>query len=184
MMWIPFVILAMAEGDDKEYMEWLYTEHRLLMYGTAWRYVDDTHQAEDVVSDSCVALIRKIDVLRELDGFALRKYIVSCVRNTAFNSNESRKRQRKLFAQPFGEVDSMPDESACIEEKIELKEELGNTIKAMQSLPEREKQIMQMKYLMNMENDEIAQFLDITSDSVRAYISRARGHIRAMLYAD
>ena len=50
--------------------------------------------------------------------------------------------------------------------------------------PEAEKQIMQMKCLMKMENDEIAQFLDITPDSVRAYISRARGHIRAMLYAD
>lgn len=184
MLRMPFVILAMAEGDDKEYMEWLYTEHRLLMYGIAWRYVDDTHQAEDVVSDSCVALMRKISVLRGLDGYALRKYIVSCVRNTAFNSNESRQRQRKLFAQSYGEADNMPDESACIEEKIELREELDNTIKAMQSLPEREKQIMQMKYLMKMENDEIAQFLDITPDSVRAYVSRARGHIRAMLYAD
>ena len=116
MMRIPFVIIAMAEGDDKEYMEWLYTEHRLLMYGIAWRYVDDTHQAEDVVSDSCVALMRKISVLRGLDGFALRKYIVSCVRNTAFNSNESRKRQRNLFAQSYGEADGMPDESAGIED--------------------------------------------------------------------
>ena len=184
MLRIPFVILAMAEGDDKEYMEWLYTEHRLLMYGTAWRYVDDAHQAEDIVSDSCIALMRKIAVLRGLDGFALRKYIVSCVRNTAFNSNESRKRQRKLFAQPFDEAAGVADEHMSVEKKIELREELKTAVRAIQALPEREKQIMQMKYLMKMENEEIAQFLEITPDAVRAYISRARGHIRAMLYAD
>lgn len=184
MMLMPFVILAMAEGDDRDYMEWLYKEYKLLMYGTAWRYVSDPYLVEDIVSDSCVALIRKISVIRDLDCCALRMYIVSCVRNTAFNSLAAQKKRRSIFVESGDEVDVLPDDCYSPEQKIELQDELEYAIRAIHALPEKERQIMQMKYLMHMDNAEIAKNVDLTLDSVRVYISRARKHLKELLYAE
>lgn len=184
MIKMPFVILAMAEGDDRDYMEWLYKEHKLLMYGTAWRYVSDPYLVEDIVSDSCVALIRKLSVIRELDCYALRMYIVSCVRNTAFNSLAVQKKRRSVFVENGDEVEVLPDDCQSPERKIELQDELDHAIRAIHALPEKERQIMQMKYLMQMDNEEIARSVDLSLDSVRVYISRARKHIKELLYVE
>lgn len=79
---IPMVILSLNHQDQK-YMELIYFEHHRLMLSTAWRYFKEASIIDDIVSDSCVALMKKIDVLKSLDNNELRLYIVSTVRNTA-----------------------------------------------------------------------------------------------------
>ena len=56
---MPLVIQTIENDDDRHFMEQLYTDYSRLMYSTAWKYAVSGVEVEDVVSDSCVALIPK-----------------------------------------------------------------------------------------------------------------------------
>lgn len=84
-MMLPLVIAVMPEGADRDYMEWLFVEHHRLMMVTAFGIVPQSADADEIVSDSLIALYKKIDKLRGMEKNALRLYIVSTVRNTSLN---------------------------------------------------------------------------------------------------
>ena len=71
-----------------------------------------------------------------------------------------------------------------IEEKVLLEDELARVWNAIKQLPIKEQQIMRMKYVMEMPDDEIAKEVGLSTSSIRKYIGRARDHIKAIVYAE
>lgn len=55
------------------------------MMATAWRFVRQSYDADEIVSESLMALYRKIDKIRHMKQNSLRLYIISTVRNTSLN---------------------------------------------------------------------------------------------------
>ena len=74
MLLLPMAILTMADEDDRVYMTRLYREYRALMLTTAWEYSEDSGTVDDIVSESCVALIRHLGKLKEMEKAALRVF--------------------------------------------------------------------------------------------------------------
>ena len=183
MIILPSVILAMPAGDDRDYMTWLYEQHHRLMFATAWKYTRDKQAVEDIVSDSCVALIKKIPVLREMERDKLRAYIIAAVRNTALNHLDKQQRAKAHIVPVADEkMNQLPD-GADIQRRVELKEELADVWAAISSLSDTEQRVMQMRYSQDLSDEEIASRLGVSTDSIRKYVSRARAHIRAIVYA-
>ena len=96
-MMLPLVIAVMPEGADRDYMEWLFVEHHRLMMVTAFGIVPQSADADEIVSDSLIALYKKIDKLRGMEKNALRLYIVSTVRNTSLNYLKKHQRMNSQF---------------------------------------------------------------------------------------
>ena len=71
-----------------------------------------------------------------------------------------------------------------VERKVALQDELAYVWKAIGQLPEKERQIMRMKYALEFPDDVIAERVGLSVNSIRKYISRARDHIKAMIYAE
>ena len=184
MLLFPGVILAMPAGEDRDFMENLYRKYHRLMYATAWKYVRDDSAAEDVVSDSCVALMKKISTLRGLDHNKTCVYIVSTVRNTSINALNKQSRLNQVFRSGENEfVETLPDGVDFVQ-KILLEEELAAVMRAIESLPAKEQMIMKMKYSMELSDEVIAEQVGLSVNSIRKYVSRARNHIKAALYGE
>lgn len=181
MIILPTVILAMPEGDDRAYMEWLYKQHHRLMFSIAWKAARDRALIDDIVSESCLALIRNVSTLRTLERGQLRAYIVSTVKNTTLNL--ACKQQRLDAHVASEEVQAVADD-CDVAKQVELEAELECVWNAIMQLPEKERQIMRMKYLMNMLDDDIAQAVGLSESSIRKYIGRAREHIKAIVYVE
>ena len=182
MLMMPYAILAMPEGSGRDFMEILYRSHCRLMYATAWKYTTSPEKADDIVSDSCLALIRNIDTLRTLSERPLRAYIAKTVRHTALNLLARDARTDRRFAHPEeDEYRDLPGQ-IDIEQKILLQDELDRVWKAVSSLPEKEQLVMQLKYEANLTHEEIAEQTGLSASSVDTYIRRARVKIRAMVY--
>ena len=105
-MMLPLMIAVMPEGADRDYMEWLFVEHHRLMMVTAFGIVPQSADADEIVSDSLIALYKKIDKLRGMEKNALRLYIVSTVRNTSLNYLKKHQRMNSQFLH-------MPDAVIC-----------------------------------------------------------------------
>lgn len=184
MLFMPIAIQTIADTDDREYMEQVYRQHYRLMYAIAWRYSSDLNAVEDIVSDSCVSLIRNLETLRELDERKQKAYIVIAVKNTAFSHHSRNRRHEQIV---MDEADDWLENQAAegkLEDRIALREELENVWRAIQMLPPKEQQIMQMKYQYELSDKDIAERVGLAESSIRKYISRARERIRSMVYVD
>lgn len=183
MIILPSVILTMSVGDDRDYMEWLYKEHHRLMFSTAWKIFTDKATVDDIVSESCLALMKKIPVLQELERDKLRIYIVSTIRNTALNFFNKQQRINSYIVNSDRETIEAISDNFDVEEKVFLEDELSRVWKAIERLPIKEQQIMRMKYDLEMADDEIAKELGLSASSIRKYVGRARDRINAIVYA-
>lgn len=182
MIILPAAITEMPEGSDKEYMESLYQQYNSLMYYIAWQYSKDRMTVDDIVSEAAVALVEKVRTLRELERSKLSTYIVNTVRNTAANYfDKQHRRNSHLVHVDVSVIRSVPDEQN-IEEKIVLDEELDLVWAAINSLPEKEMMIMKMKFLMNLPDRVIADAVGLSASSIPKYVSRAREHIKKIIY--
>lgn len=184
MVIFPQVILDMPEGSDRDYMEWLYREYCALMFSTAWKYFRDKADVEDIVSDGCLSLMQNIPTLRSLERNKLGVYIVSTIRNTAFNHYAKQKRTNDRTTAASNEVIQSVADTTNVERKVALEDELAYVWKAIGQLPEKEQQIMHMKYALEFPDTVIAERVGLSVNSIRKYISRARNHIKAMIYAE
>ncbi len=180
MILIPAVILAIESEDDRIFMSEMYLKHRRLMLKIA-RSISDV-DAEDVLSDSCVALINVLEKLKTMNDNEKRKYIVISVRNTALNHWRKRQREKAMFQTYAIEEDTRMEVVPSSEQKILLQEELSLVREAMKVFTPKEKDLLRMKFGEGKRNAEIAAAIGLSESSISQYVSRARTRLKATLY--
>ena len=182
MLMIPAAILAIESDSDRAYMTQLYLQHRALMLKTAWRFSRVRADVEDIVSESCTSLIENINTIRSLECNTLRAYVVTTVRNTAIDFCRKQQRTNARFLHVDGEVTAHMADAESVEKKILLRDEIDRIKKALQELPERECDVLRLKYQKSLSDREIAEIVGLAESSVRKYVERARKHLKAAVY--
>jgi len=131
--------------------------------------VDDKETAEDVVMDAFVGLRMRWRVLRDpQDAF---RYLRSSVLNGA-RSKLRRRRVQRLVDRPRR---LEPDPSA---ESVALERHKQATLTAaVRLLPQRQREVIVLRFYLDMSEAEIADTLGISTGSVKSHASRA---IRAL----
>ena len=156
------------------------------MFATAWNFTREKATVDDIVSESCIALMKNIATIRQLNGNQLKGYIVSTVRNTALNYLDKQSRVRKHTASEAEVPEDQQRELLYvdgIEEKIVLEDELANVLEALHSLPTKEQQVMRMKFDEQLSDAEIAEAVGLSKSSIPQYVHRAREHLKAIIYS-
>ena len=95
MLLFPAAILTISDESDRDFMKHLYINHAARMFRVARALTDSKQDAEDVVGEACVALIRKISLLRTLERNVLEGYIISTVKNAAYALHRRRKSRKE-----------------------------------------------------------------------------------------
>lgn len=176
-MYFPFVFLLLDKEEDRLFLEGVYLDYHRLMYAQALRVTRNAEEAQDVVSDSLLALMKKMDLLRTLPCNKLRAYVVTTVRHTAINLFNRRKRER---VSGDVSVDDLAGKGA-VEDALLSRAGVDAIRAAVSALPPREKEIMLMKYFRELSDDEIAAETGLRPVSVRVHLSRARTHLARLL---
>ncbi len=176
-MYFPLVFLLIENEDDRQFLEQVYLEYHRLMYAQALRVTRSDAEAQDVVSDSLMALMKKIKLLRTLECNKLRSYVVITVKHIAFTRFNRQKRERVVDDAALEDLSG----GGTVEEGVLAQAGVEGIKEAIRSLPAREKEIMLMKYFRELSDDEIAEELGLRPVSVRVQLSRARKHLSEML---
>lgn len=183
---LPVMMLAILETEERSFMEEIYKDHFRLMFHTAWKFTEEKAVVDDIVSESCLALMRNLKAIKRLDGNQLKSYIVSTVRNTAINYLDKQSRARKRMVSESDIPEDWLAEALHVEgfeERIALADELANVLEALRSLPEKERQVMRLKFGGQLSDAEIAQAVGLAKGSVPQYIRRARERLKAIIYS-
>lgn len=173
----PLILMAMENNEDKALMEELYLRYHNLMYAQALRVLNNSHAAEDAVSDAVEALIRKIFLLRNMNGNKQKAYIVITVRHMAINIY---RRHRRDSVMEYESLQEIPSNSQADDHMLESAgvEEIED---AIHHLSENERDILMMRYFREMTDTEISRELGILPTTARVRMSRARKHLSMLL---
>jgi RNA polymerase sigma-70 factor (sigma-E family) len=156
------VALVRSEDTPAAISE-LYRQHWAGLVRLAVLVVDDAESAEDVVQEVFTELYRKwpLDDSRKVLGY---------LRTAVLNRSRSvlrRRRVARLYTPPSARTDDSAESAAVIgESRREVQ-------RALQALPIRSREVVVLRYYLDLPYAEIAQTLGISESTARSTASRA-----------
>lgn len=151
-----------APADRDEALSALFTAHYAGLLRLAVLMVDPA-TAEDVVQDAFARLYGRWRTLR--DPAKALPYLRSCVLNGA----RSRLRHLKTAARhaPPRDADAVSAEDAAL-----VHAEHEEVLAALDRLPQRQREVLVLRYYLDLAEADIAKTLGITAGSVKQHASR------------
>lgn len=172
---LPIVILAIEDESDREFMTRIYLDHVRLMYSEMRKISDNRGIMDDVLQDSLIRLIGKIDVLKEMDETKRINYIITTVRNRMRNYCRDHKKDPTI---------SLDDEDCSYRHTLYTEDDTEDTIFRQEQverlhsiwplLSMQTQQLLEEKYILGYSNEEIAREFGVKPASVRMMLTRAR----------
>jgi RNA polymerase sigma-70 factor (ECF subfamily) len=164
------LVRAAREGD-KDAMLLLLRQNWVWLKGLVCGVITNSHDVDDVLQDICVQVISKIDKLNEPELFV--RWLSKIARRQALQFKR-KKRQRVI---PFNDeiiTQQHDDKGGEQFEIIEKKERYELILEAINSLPEKYRQVLILQYTGELSYAQIAEILDIPITTVQIRLVRAR----------
>ena len=174
-------IAAMDNESSKSKMEKIFDEYYPLMMYIANGILKDHALAEDAVSDSIEKLIKNIHKVGDVPCHKTASLIVTIVRNTSLNILKKANRNDSLDDGFLGDV---AEECPTLPEKIVSNEGFESIKDVINSLLPILLDVAELSLIHEYSNKEIAELLEISNDTVRTRLSRAKKIIRSKLGGD
>lgn len=183
-------LIAYENGDEKA--RDLLIEHNLrLVVFIAKRYESNPVFMEDLISIGSIGLIKAVNTYKREKGIKLVTYASRCIENEIlmYLRKKSKRKVEVSFDEPLNVdydgnelllSDIIGTEADTVTKEFDDKENKRELMKALDSLKQRERQIMQMRYGIQHEEltqKDIAAILGIS----QSYISRLEKKIIAKL---
>lgn len=183
---MSLIISVIDDDNDKAFMLNLYKNYYALVRKVIYSILLDNKDIEDLINDTFIKLIEKITLLCTFDCCRTAAYVVYTARNVTINFIKHRDVQRKhtFFGGDADAGEEIADFDESIEDAIIHRETLQLLSEVVLKLPEKQKNLLYFKYILNMTDAEIAEDLGIGSDSVRQYLTRARREAKKLMEKD
>jgi len=165
------LLKAACKGKQDAFAR-LYDEHHLPLYRFAWRLTGSVADAEDIVQECFLALLRP-DCGYDPKRTPLRTYLFGAVRNQAGKRLRGRE---EATAEPVQPPDLRSPESEAI--RTETSDLVARAISA---LPETQRAALILSHYEQLAQAEIAEILEIEVAAVKSRLQRAREALRESL---
>lgn len=183
---MTILFYAIENQQDCDFIIELYQDYYGLMRKHALSMLQDEDAAEDAVQTACVRLIQKVDTLRGLRRCVLPSYLISTIQNVCINFLRQRGRVQAV-EWPTLQEDWFPelrDLDADVERQVLLRLDVERLQQCLRQLPVQYRDLLNLKYLLELSDAEIAAQLGMRKDSVRQALTRARRKALQMLEED
>lgn len=143
------------------------------LYRLAKRYLVSSEEAEDAVQEVLLKLWKgrsRMQDYKNPEAFAM-----------TMTKNYCLDRLKSKQASNLKIVHSNYQNSDNLQKQVELSDEIQLVFKAMESLPEKQRVVMQLRDIEQFEFHEISEMLEINETAIRVNLSRARKTVREEL---
>ena len=174
----PRLIESFRAGENEAF-EALVRAHRPALYRHALRKLSDHAAAEDAVQETFMRAYKART--RVNDDWQLRPWLHQICANVCID--EANRRRKESHKTNRWAIVDMPSRGIVPELERELGLDADHTemTAAILSLPAKYQEALSMRYVEELEYDEIAEILDISEENVRARVSRASKAVRVLL---
>ncbi len=181
-------ILTIQDEAKRTFLEELFDAHSDRMYHAALKILGNREDAEDALQDTFIKIYGTIEKFKALSGDDLILLIIIYTRNTARDilrrRNTAEKNRADIYFDDGERVHDIPDSSPTVEEIVISRETVRRTSDFIDALPEPQRDVIIMKYRLNLREREIANMLGISETAVSSRIGRAKESLRKKLAED
>ncbi|WP_369282201.1 RNA polymerase sigma factor [Oscillibacter sp. GMB15532] len=174
------MIFNLQESSDQDFIDKFSRDYERLMFFTVKKYTSNLSDQEDIVQDALLKLMNKVSVIRPLPCYILAGYVVSTIRNTAINYLKRQGREQgrcgSLEDKPF-----VGGESPSLDELLILAEQREGLLERWKDLPEKDRVLLEGKYILDYTDEELAARLNCKACNIRMRLSRARRRAMKLL---
>ncbi len=167
--------LSLVRTDrDKQKVQRVYEQYYGLMMYIASRYCPQRSDAEDVVHDAIVKIIRHIDCVDVSDETRTKAFCVTVVKHTALDRLKSKEAQ-VISMEDFQETPAQTTDFAITKDAYE------DLVRAIRALDDCYRTVLTLKYGNDMTDRQIASLLGLSEKAVSVRLSRGRQKLRQAL---
>ena len=159
--------ITKRKQDRSEKMDAVCDTYAVMMYGVAFRILQDDADAEDAVATALEKIFKNIDKISEISCPQTRGYIVTIIRNTSIDIYNRRKRRKTLEQELASQLPAAADDS-------------GLLTKCINSLPEREKRILILRYHYGYTEAEAAKIMGLSVEAAKKLRQRAKAKLEVL----
>jgi len=144
------------------------------VFRLAKRLLVSTEEAEDATQEVLLKLwanSKKIANYKNVEAFSM-----TMTKNFCFDKLKSKQAQNLKIVHS-----NYQDHNVALQKQVELNDSMTWVGKIIETLPEQQKMIIQLRDIEQYDFKEIAKMLDMTETNIRVTLSRARKTIRQQL---
>jgi RNA polymerase sigma-70 factor, ECF subfamily len=178
-----------ARAGDRGALDLLVERHSPRVYGVALRLVGDREAAEEVLQDTFLHVIERLDTFRGEARFST--WLFRIATNAALARRRTRRREEAVSLEAclptydetgrMARLDLDYGRAARAEEVLERAELAGKAREALAGLPEAYRDAFVLRDLEELSTAETAEVLGVGVDVVRQRVHRARLMLRGYL---
>ena len=165
-------------GDENAFTP-LMKKYEKQIHAFVWQRVRDYHIAEEITQDTFLRAYEKLGTLRDPNRFSSWLYMIATRRCLTW-LGEKRVPMQSLEAMGEAEVEALfyAQYMAKQTEKLATEKQREIVVYLLQKLPARERTAVVLHYLSEMTCEEIGDFLEVSPNTVKSQLHRARKRLK------
>ena len=168
-----------SRWDADTAVEELYAAHYRRLVRLSVLLVRDVETAEEVVQDSFVAMHDRWRSLRDPD------HGLAYLRQAVVNRSRSELRHRGVQAKHAGTAATstgpLHQERPGADEDAMASERRAAVLDALRTLPDRQREVLALRYYLDLSESDIASTLGISPGAVKTHASRGVAALRSLM---
>lgn len=164
--------LSLLETDsDRLIFTQIYALHERKMYAVAKSVLHSPEKAEDALHDAFIKVINHFETCKTIPEDELHKWLITIVKRTALDMLKKDGRSvgfDDLSALDLFVADDHTEDSVSFQELVE----------EIRALPDNYREILELKFVLEWSDKEIAETLGLNANTVRSRIMRGRELLR------
>jgi RNA polymerase sigma factor (sigma-70 family) len=173
-----------VKEGDREAFNALCENHYRMLFNYAFTITNDRELIKDVIQDLFLGLWEKRNTLGDINAMSI--YLIKALRNNLLY--QLRKNKFNFVNNYFEDEENNLTDYSTIEGSI-IKSEIFSenelrVRKALDLLPKRQKEALFLKFFQGKSHEEIANVMDINTQSVYNHLQKAFSTLRTLLAYD
>lgn len=166
---IAICLAALDTDDDRARFLKIYDKHNRKVFFTAKNILKTQSRAEDAAQEVWTKVVQDFDKISTVPVEKLGAYLITMARNFSINmlKKESRIAEMRDDWDESRWLDSSADDG-------ESDRKYNSLVDLIMEMPENYRQILELKYVLEWKNRDIATFVGMKQSSVESRIARGR----------
>lgn len=174
------MLLVFDTPEETDKFVTLYEDYKRIAFYTVKRFIDDNYITEDLIQEIFILIAKHLDRINIADKVRTRNYIITIARNYC---KDYLRKQRRI-KEDLQEEDSIspsyhsPDSGKDILSTMIIRDIYEELTAKIAQMNDKYRMVMELKYINEFSDDEIAKFLGITKQNVQVRLFRAKNILR------
>ena len=166
--------------EESEQMAKIYSEYVPLFKNRAYKYVNDISISQDIAHECMKGIMQYFDSVKKVPEDKLRVYLFACIENEIKRYLEKSSKETSFMETDLADSNYLYEDIEIYDD-CEQNCEYDEIRAAFDKLRERDKNIIMMKYDLEMSDELIAHALGVSKESVRMTVRRCVKRLKKLI---